>query len=293
MAGHGLAWPRVGGRWLPLNPGSQTLRRSDGAADWPARHWLRPGCQGQHLSRLFFRWYKHEHRHSGIGYHARRRPLRIRQRDPGRQGPPFLDSAHAPIQSSSPASTQPPPARSGLDQQTGRPIEPDPVLTYQAASTRLTGSGWTSARAGPRRSFTAELGSVTAAASPCSRAPLPRVARTRTGMRRRIPVPHRAGNLRPGHQQRAGYAGSVQDMAQPGDVSRQGVSCRGGRPVRHGRPSTDGSQLPGMQGKVGDAARCRCSRAETQSVHVGFDCPEQLDFHRHYLSRKPSDIRSD
>ena len=61
--------------------------------------------QASTFCQLFFRWYNHEHRHSGIGYHTPH-DVHYGYASAIRAGrAAVLDAAHAPIQVSSPANT--------------------------------------------------------------------------------------------------------------------------------------------------------------------------------------------
>ena len=217
--------------------------------------------QASTFCQLFFRWYNHEHRHSGIGYHtphdvhygyasAIRAGRARRPRFRPRANPEQFARKHP----------SRPPARSGLDQQTGRPIEPDPVIHLSSCLNKVD-------RFRPGRR--PEPGRAAASPPSWAASPPPRhhVQERRcrgwrelgTGMRRRIPVPHRAGNLpawSPAtgrrRRKRSGH-GAAGRRKSPGCK----LSRRAAVPPTD-RPSTDGRhELPGMQGKVGDAARCR------------------------------------
>lgn len=225
--------------------------------------------QASTFCQLFFRWYNHEHRHSGIGYHtphdvhygyasAIRAGRARRPRFRPRANPEQFARKHP----------SRPPARSGLDQQTGRPIEPDPVIHLSSCLNKVDRFRLDvgQSRAAPqlhRRAGQRHRRRVTmfksAAAAGGENSELACVDAFRCRIEQ--------VTSRPGHQRRAGYAGSVQDMAQPGDVSRQGVSCRGGRPFRpqivHQR--TVGTSCPACRARSATRPAAGVRRAETQS----------------------------
>ena len=217
--------------------------------------------QASTFCQLFFRWYNHEHRHSGIGYHtphdvhygyasAIRAGRARRPRFRPRANPEQFARKHP----------SRPPARSGLDQQTGRPIEPDPVIHLSSCLNKVDRFRLDvgQSRAAPqlhRRAGQRHRRRVTmfksAAAAGGENSELACVDAFRCRIEQ--------VTSRPGHQRRAGHAWKRSGHGAAGRRKSPGckLSRRAAVPPTD-RPSTDGRhELPGMQGSVGDAARCR------------------------------------